>query len=210
MEPPPAGHRWTDKSAARAWVRGGLAALDPTLLAGISRETAANVIEFLRGRNNLEGARLMAFVPFRREIDPIMVASSVMSAGGSVCIARCREQGSVIEPLLLPPAAVQAGGWHLVDANPDAWGTPIPRDATPVPAASISAVLVPGLAFDRHGGRLGRGAGIYDRFLATLPAATLRIGLIPSAFLVERLPTDPHDVPMHAVATERELIVTAR
>jgi 5-formyltetrahydrofolate cyclo-ligase len=111
--------------------------------------------------------------------------------------------------LLLPPAAVQAGCWQLVDATPDAWGTPIPRDATPVPAASISAVLVPGLAFDRHGGRLGRGAGIYDRFLATLPAATLRIGLIPSAFLVERLPTDPHDVPMHAVATERELVVTA-
>ena len=149
----------------------------------------------------------MVYVPFRREIDPIMVASAAISAGGSLCLGRCREQGSTLKPVLVPPHTVAGGRWQLPNATPDAWGTPIPRDSSPVPAASLSAVLVPGLAFDRYGGRLGRGAGVYDRFLAGLPATTLRIGLVPSAFLVDRLPTEPHDVPMHAVATERELVV---
>jgi 5-formyltetrahydrofolate cyclo-ligase len=78
-----------------------------------------------------------------------------------------------------------------------------------VDPATLDAVVVPGMAFDRQGGRLGRGAGVYDRFLARLPERTLRIGLIPSALLVERLPTEPHDIPMHAVATERGVLEIA-
>ncbi len=60
---------------------------------------------------------------------------------------------------------------------------------------AIGAVLVPALAFDRRGNRLGRGAGYYDRFLARLGPGVLRIGLcaVPP---VEALPVDGHDVAM--------------
>ncbi len=67
--------------------------------------------------------------------------------------------------------------------------------------ADIVAVLVPALAFDHRGHRLGFGAGYYDRFLARLGPEVLRIG-ISDGFIVSELPIDDHDVPMTHVATE--------
>lgn len=64
----------------------------------------------------------------------------------------------------------------------------------------IGAVLVPGLAFDRQGTRLGRGAGYYDRFLARLDPAVLRVG-ITGGYIVDELPSAPHDVAMTHLAT---------
>ncbi|MEM6293892.1 MAG: 5-formyltetrahydrofolate cyclo-ligase [Myxococcota bacterium] len=66
---------------------------------------------------------------------------------------------------------------------------------------SVQVVLVPGLAFDRYGGRLGWGRGFYDRALAAVPSA-LRIGVCLRPGLVATvLPMDAHDRPMHAVVT---------
>jgi 5-formyltetrahydrofolate cyclo-ligase len=59
---------------------------------------------------------------------------------------------------------------------------------------------VPGVLFDRRGFRIGRGGGYYDRFLAAL-AGGVRIGLIYDEFLVDRVPTEDHDVPVDAVIT---------
>lgn len=74
-------------------------------------------------------------------------------------------------------------------------------DAPVVPDDEISAVLVPGLAFDRLGGRLGFGAGFYDRFLSRLHPEVLRIG-VSDGFIVDRLPVDEHDVSMTHLASE--------
>lgn len=64
--------------------------------------------------------------------------------------------------------------------------------------------LVPGLAFDRFGGRLGRGRGYFDRLLAG--ATGPRVGVAFACQLVARVPGEPHDVPMHQVLTERGLL----
>lgn len=66
--------------------------------------------------------------------------------------------------------------------------------------ASIDLVAVPGVAFDSHGGRLGRGKGYYDRLLPRLPRAR-KLGICFPFQLVESVPTDPHDVLMDAVIT---------
>ena len=76
-------------------------------------------------------------------------------------------------------------------------------------------MLVPGLAFDRWGGRLGRGAGFYDRFLASLRAgraAGTRVALMGVCFeeqWTQRVPTEPHDVRVDWVATPRGIVDTA-
>ena len=66
---------------------------------------------------------------------------------------------------------------------------------------AIDAVIVPALAFDADGHRLGRGAGYYDRFLGTLPKDTSVIGLAFDFQLADCLPADSHDVAVGRVLT---------
>lgn len=78
-------------------------------------------------------------------------------------------------------------------------------DGPTVADGDVGAVLVPGLAFDRFGNRLGRGAGYYDRFLARLDRSVLRIGMT-AGIIVDRLPTEAHDVAMTHLATADAVI----
>ena len=148
----------------------------------------------------------MGYVPIRSEIDPIFANQWAISHDWRLAIGRATSRTSVLQPVAVEPADLGPDGWHRDRCETDAWDMLVPRNHVPIRAASLTAVVVPGLAFDRRGHRLGRGAGVYDRFLATLPSHVLRIGLTPSAFLVPELPTEPHDVPMHFVVTEREVI----
>lgn len=68
-----------------------------------------------------------------------------------------------------------------------------PVKKTRIPLEEIDLVLVPGLAFDRNGNRLGRGKGYYDRFLKSLPKDTPCIGLAFDFQILPSLPVKPHD-----------------
>jgi len=70
-----------------------------------------------------------------------------------------------------------------------------------VPAREVDLALVPGIAFDRRGYRLGHGHGYFDRFLARLPRTTRRVGLAFRFQLLDRLPIAAHDHAVHAVLT---------
>ncbi|MFB9924995.1 5-formyltetrahydrofolate cyclo-ligase [Amycolatopsis halotolerans] len=71
--------------------------------------------------------------------------------------------------------------------------------------ASAQVLLIPALVVDRHGTRLGRGAGYYDRTL-TAAADTARVAVVRAEEVVDHLPAEPHDVPMTAVLTPSGLI----
>jgi len=74
--------------------------------------------------------------------------------------------------------------------------------------AAIPLFLVPGLAFDPAGRRLGYGLGCYDRAFADAPDA-LKVGLAFELQMLESVPADPHDVPMDFVVTEERVIHAA-
>jgi 5-formyltetrahydrofolate cyclo-ligase len=76
----------------------------------------------------------------------------------------------------------------------------------PVQREEIDAVIVPAVAFDRRGYRVGYGGGYYDRFLpAALQAA--RIGAVFSCQIVPEIPADLHDVKVDRIVTEKEIII---
>ncbi len=81
-----------------------------------------------------------------------------------------------------------------------------PADAGAVPVDQVDAFVVPGLLFDRRGVRLGRGHGHYDRLLSGARSDSLRIGFTFAVRLVDDLPVDKWDVPMHQVVTERGIV----
>jgi 5,10-methenyltetrahydrofolate synthetase len=76
------------------------------------------------------------------------------------------------------------------------------------PAGHDVLFVVPGLAFDLQGARLGRGGGWYDRALARYPQG-IRVGFAYDFQVVSRLPEDPWDLRMHAVVTDARLIAGA-
>ena len=86
------------------------------------------------------------------------------------------------------------------DLAPGAFGVWEPKPATthPVSPKALDVALVPGLAFDRRGHRLGHGWGYFDRLLSRVPATTRTVGLCFRFQLLDHLPTSPHD---HAVQT---------
>jgi len=94
--------------------------------------------------------------------------------------------------------------------QPGAHGILEPGTACPlVDPAEIDAALVPGLAWDRTGARLGRGAGYYDRLLAGGGWRGFRCGIFLAAQEATALPVDPWDVRLDAVVTESGIVRTA-
>jgi 5-formyltetrahydrofolate cyclo-ligase len=83
------------------------------------------------------------------------------------------------------------------------WGLREPGAlATAVPLDEITAFIIPGLAFDRSGGRIGWGKGHYDATLTDAHANAIRIGLAFECQVVDNVPREPHDVPLDAIMTE--------
>ena len=88
------------------------------------------------------------------------------------------------------------------DLRPGALGVlePSPEQRIALTPESFDLVIVPGVAFDRFGGRLGYGKGYYDRFLDQTSA--FRLALAFDFQLLETVPTEMHDVPMDGILTE--------
>lgn len=72
-----------------------------------------------------------------------------------------------------------------------------------VPADDVEVVILPGVAFDPHGGRLGQGGGHYDRLLPTLRPEVVRIGVCFACQVVPSVPREAHDEAVDLVVTER-------
>jgi 5-formyltetrahydrofolate cyclo-ligase len=76
--------------------------------------------------------------------------------------------------------------------------------ATPIPLADVDGILIPGLGFDRQGMRLGRGRGDFDKTLEKYKGKKVAVAF--SCQVVDRIPSESHDVKMDYVITEKEVI----
>lgn len=98
--------------------------------------------------------------------------------------------------------------WRKLDGNVQLgkYGIIEPTSAEVILPNQLSCVLIPALAVDRHGNRLGYGAGYFDRNLKDVK--TLKIALAFDIDVVEEIPTEPHDVKVNYIATESRIIKT--
>lgn len=80
-----------------------------------------------------------------------------------------------------------------------------PADGMPIPVADIDLVVVPGLAFDEHGNRLGRGRGFYDRFLSHRDFRAISCALALEDQVVPDVPVDEHDISVDMLVTDQQI-----
>jgi 5-formyltetrahydrofolate cyclo-ligase len=174
------------KQAARQAALDRRRGLDPT---AAGEALAAHV---LREAAPPSGAIVSGFWPIDDEIDVRPLLHALRQRGYPIALPVTPRRG---HPLMF-------AGWQPGDSLiPERFGTMRPIGPPLVP----DFLLVPLLAFDAAGGRLGYGGGFYDRTLATLPGR-FRLGCAFATQQVDAVPVGPYDVRLDAVATEGGII----
>ena len=182
-----------DKSELRQVVRARRAAVSPSVRAERDRGILGHL-----GAVVTAGMVVCAYVPDDDE------------AGGSGLLERLTLSGARV---LLPVSpAVGPLGWATYTGPADLvrgrFGIPVPSAAPGGPEliAGSDLVLVPAVAVDRRGNRLGRGGGYYDRSLGFAGPRTRLLALLDAENVVDTVPVEPHDRPVDGVITEDGLL----
>jgi 5-formyltetrahydrofolate cyclo-ligase len=143
------------------------------------------------------GTIVAGFMAVKNEINPVPLLEKLRAAGAKLALPAIAGRG---QPLIMRAyefgAPLAAGQWGIREPTPEA------------PEVEPDILLVPLLAFDRSGGRIGYGAGYYDMTIQRLRARK-RITAIGIAFAVQEIaavPATPRDERLDLVLTEREVI----
>jgi len=186
----------TDKREIRKRIMTLRNAMTPEEIEAKSGEIVRQLTEL---REIRESATLMVYLSFGSEVvaDGLIVWG--WDAGKRIVVPFCHPESRVLTPCLL-------GGFAELETGHYGIREPKAERLRPVPLEEIDAVLIPAVAFDRQGRRVGYGGGYYDRFLPEIPRAA-RIGAAFACQIVTEIPPDPHDVPADRIVTEDELIV---
>jgi 5-formyltetrahydrofolate cyclo-ligase len=163
--------------------------LDPNALRIAFSQPPTPLRQIFDERSNVSG-----YWPMASEADPRALLKTAQLAGCNTALPYIAHKS----------APMQFLGWAEGDTLPiGEYGMEQPAIESPVIKPDV--ILLPLIAFDRRGGRIGQGGGHYDRALSLLPNA-LKIGVAWSVQEVDDTHADPWDVPLDFILTEREWI----
>jgi 5-formyltetrahydrofolate cyclo-ligase len=183
-----------DKNAIRDTLRGRLQAMTPAdrhakSVAACSLVTASP--EFAAAKV------VMLYLSMVEEVDTAPIALRCWQTSKTVVVPKVLWQQRRMLPVEVTSLTTGVG------TSPQ--GVREPITGNPFPTDSIDLVIVPGLGFSLDGYRIGRGMGFYDRFLSSDEFLGAACGLGFEEQVVEKLPAEPHDVPVTMLATDRGL-----
>lgn len=177
-----------EKQKLRAGMKEALRALG---VAQISAQSASACKNAMALPAYQAAATLLCYLAMPMEADPSALVRRAYAEGKRVAFPYCLDGGRMIA------LAPKAPG-DLVQGAHGIWA-PAPERSEEIPPHELDAILVPGLAFDAQGGRLGWGAGYYDRYLAESSAC--RIGFCLQCQMLDAVPMEAHDLRMQIVVT---------
>ena len=184
------------KAALRAEVRQRMAGLSDHAL----QEASARAGRRLLGLPELHQANVVLFyLPLPGEVDVAPAIADCLARGKRVCVPLIDWSQHDMTP-------VELASLDEADMVRTRYGLRVPRGAAAVAASAVDVVVVPGLAFDDHGHRLGRGGGFYDRFLARMHAGAAKVAMAFEAQIIPQVPMAVTDVGVDVVVTEQREI----
>jgi 5-formyltetrahydrofolate cyclo-ligase len=143
---------------------------------------------------------ILFFISFRSEVDTIPMIRRALGENRIVCVP-CTDSGNkamVASRILDLDEDLELGNYDILEPK----GTCL----RPLPARDIDVILMPGVAFDLTGGRLGYGGGYYDRFLEKCGPRCMLIAVAFEVQIIEHVPCADHDAHIHKVVTENRVI----
>ncbi len=147
-------------------------------------------------------AILMAYLDCRNEVRTGEFIRQSMEQGKKVAVPVTDLNSNRLAPSLLInyPKDLAPGAWGILE--------PAPGCLRPLEPEEIELVLVPGVAFDERGNRLGYGGGFYDRFLLQTKVGTFHVAPAFELQIRPQVHPGPHDCPVHCLITEKRVIRT--
>lgn len=191
-----------DKAELRRAVIARRDALDLDARAAKSAAICARLVELL-GRSDAAAPRTVAvYAAMGSEADPAAFAAAAAVRGRRVaypCMLSAIDAAACGQRMCMRAVAADDASAAPFIAHPTRAfaATDVDSDHFPiVPAAELDMVVVPLVAFDRTGARLGYGGGCYDRYLPTVAPECLVVGIAFDEQRVDHVPTDAHDLPL--------------
>jgi 5-formyltetrahydrofolate cyclo-ligase len=179
------------KRALRRKVGARRDAMPPEERERLGQAVARNLLALPEVR---QASTVMAFSSFGSEVDSGPIIEQLARDGRRVVLPR-------VEGRTIVPVGYRSGD----PVKPSSFGALEPAAGEPVGPEEIDVVVVPGLAFDRRGHRVGYGGGFYDRFLGRLRPDALTVGICFSVQVVDEVPHGRGDRPVDLVVTEQGL-----
>lgn len=188
----------------KAQIRSRVLAMRNMLPSDKRRQYSREIVERIVAMDAFRRARVvMAYSTFGSEVDTATFIAAVHDSGKTLVLPKIDRKRNclAIYSVGRDEGDLMAGVWGIREPDPAVCGLVAP--------GTLDFVLVPGVAFDPRGGRIGYGKGYYDKLLHACMAEGGRPWTAAGAFdlqMVERIPMETHDIPIHAVATESNCI----
>jgi len=139
---------------------------------------------------------IMTYVDFQHEVETRSIINRAIGEGKIIAVPLTGPN------ITLVPVKIES----LDDLEAGSRGILEPKKSEIMDVKKLDLVLMPGVAFDRSGNRLGYGLAYYDRFLKQLSPATMIVALAYSFQVVQTLPFEEHDQKVNLIVTENEII----
>lgn len=191
-----------DKAELRRAVIARRDAIDLDVRAAKSAVICARLVELLDSSGAAAPRTVAVYAAMGSEVDPAAFAAAAAKRGWRVaypCMLSATDAAACGQRMCMRAVAVGDAPAAPFIARPTRAfaATDIDRDRFPiVPAEALDMIVVPLVAFDRGGARLGYGGGCYDRYLSMLSPACQIIGIAFDEQRVDHVPTDTHDQPL--------------
>lgn len=191
-----------DKAELRRTVIARRNAIDLDVRAAKSAVVCARLVELMESSDTAGQRTVAVYAAMGSEVDPAVFAAAAVARGWRVaypCMLSATDAMACGQRMCMRAVAAGDASSAPFIAHPTRTfaAVDIDSDRFPiVPAEALDMVVVPLVAFDRAGARLGYGGGCYDRYLPTLSPACQIIGIAFDEQRVDHIPTDAHDLPL--------------